>query len=45
MAYKGLGVSQDYYQAVYWFERSEDPMAKHFLGLCYYLGYGEYSEF
>ena len=40
MYYKGLGVPQSYEHAIEWFEQSNDPMATHFLGLCYYLGYG-----
>lgn len=40
MYFKGLGVGQDYTKAIHWFKQSTDPMAKHFLGLCYYQGYG-----
>jgi len=40
MYFKGLSVSQNYGKAIYWFEQSEDYMAKHYLGLSYYLGYG-----
>ena len=40
MYYKGLGIDQDYNQAVKWFKLSEDPMAKHWLGVCSYFGYG-----
>ncbi|WP_303315436.1 hypothetical protein Q4Q34_15205 [Flavivirga abyssicola] len=40
MYYKRFGVSQNYQKAVYWFERSEAPIARYFLGLCYYFGYG-----
>ncbi len=38
---KGLGsVQQDYFKAVKWFEQSKYPMAKHWLAICYYEGYG-----
>ncbi|GAB1857133.1 hypothetical protein MHTCC0001_19690 [Flavobacteriaceae bacterium MHTCC 0001] len=39
--FKGLGsVDQDYTQAVSWFEKSDYPMAKHWLAICYFYGYG-----
>jgi hypothetical protein len=38
---KGFGsIDQDYLKAVYWFEKSDYPMAKYWLGTCYYYGYG-----
>jgi len=38
---KGLGsIDQDYTQAVSWFEKSDYLMAKHWLAICYYFGYG-----
>ena len=38
---KGLGnTKQDYKKAVKWFEKSEYPMANHWLGICYLKGYG-----
>lgn len=38
---KGFGnIDQDYYEAVRWFEQSNHPMAKYWLGVCYYYGYG-----
>lgn len=38
---KGLGnINQDYSEAVKWFKKSEYPMAKHWLGVCYLKGYG-----
>ncbi len=38
---KGLGnVPQDYSKAISWFEKSNYPMAKHWLAKCYYHGYG-----
>lgn len=40
MAMKGFGVPQDYKKAVSWFMLSSFPMAKHWLGVCYYFGYG-----
>lgn len=41
MYLKGLGnVTQDYTQAIYWFEKSKYPMATYWLGYCYYHGYG-----
>lgn len=40
MYYKGLGVKQDYKKAIAWFKQSTDFMAQHYLGMCYYLGYG-----
>ncbi len=40
MHFKGFGVAQNYSKAVYWFQRSTDAMAQHFLGICYYFGYG-----
>lgn len=39
--YKGLGtLAQDYSEAVKWFQKSEYPMAVHWLAQCYYFGYG-----
>lgn len=38
--YKGFGVEQNYSEAVSWFEKSSYPMAKHFLAICHYFGYG-----
>lgn len=39
--YKGLGsIEQDYAAAVKWFKKSDYPMAKYWLGVCYYQGYG-----
>lgn len=41
MYYKGLGtLAQDYSEAVKWFQKSEYPMAVHWLAQCYYFGYG-----
>ncbi len=41
MYYKGLGtINQDYTEAVKWFNKSNHPMAKYWLGICYYNGYG-----
>jgi hypothetical protein len=38
---KGFGnIDQDYSKAVKWFEKSEHAMAKYWLGVCYYYGYG-----
>lgn len=38
---KGFGnIDQDYNKAVKWFSKSEYPMAKYWLGVCYYYGYG-----
>ncbi|MDO6676486.1 T9SS type A sorting domain-containing protein [Tenacibaculum sp. 1_MG-2023] len=38
---KGFGnIQQDYTKAVSWFEKSDYPMAKYWLGVCYYHGYG-----
>lgn len=38
---KGFGnIEQDYTKAVEWFEKSDYPMAKYWLGVCYYYGYG-----
>ncbi len=39
--FKGLGsIEQDYNKAVTWFQQSSYPMAKHWLGICHYFGYG-----
>ncbi|WP_010178990.1 T9SS type A sorting domain-containing protein [Aquimarina agarilytica] len=39
--FKGFGnIDQDYAKAIEWFKKSEYPMAKHFLGICNYFGYG-----
>ncbi|AZJ36643.1 T9SS type A sorting domain-containing protein [Tenacibaculum singaporense] len=41
MYLKGFGtVKQDYVKAINWFEKSDYPMAKYWLGVCYYYGYG-----
>ncbi|CAM1366600.1 conserved hypothetical protein [Tenacibaculum litopenaei] len=41
LSLKGLGnIQQDYQQAIHWFEKSNYPMAKYWLGICYYHGYG-----
>ena len=41
MFYKGLGdINQNYSRAVRWFEKTTHPMAKHWLGVSYYFGYG-----
>ncbi|MFL0116898.1 T9SS type A sorting domain-containing protein [Tenacibaculum maritimum] len=41
LSLKGLGnIEQDYQQAIYWFEKSNYPMAKYWLGVCYRYGYG-----
>lgn len=41
MHYKGLGgVKQSYIKAVRLFKKSDYPMAKHWLGVAYYFGYG-----
>ncbi|WP_428743079.1 T9SS type A sorting domain-containing protein [Tenacibaculum sp.] len=41
MYLKGFGtVKQDYNKAIKWFEKSNYPMAKYWLGVCYYHGYG-----
>lgn len=40
IALKGLGAPQNYEAAHAWFERSPDPMAKYWLGNCYYFGLG-----
>ena len=38
---KGLGnVDQDYTKAIKWFQKSQHPMAKYWLGVCNYYGYG-----
>ena len=38
---KGFGhIEQDYKKAVTYFKKSEYPMAKYWLGTCYYYGYG-----
>lgn len=38
---KGFGnIEQDYGKAVEWFEKSNHSMAKYWLGVCYYYGYG-----
>ncbi len=39
--YKGLGsVSQNYTKAIEWFNKTDYPMAKHFLAVCNYFGHG-----
>ena len=39
--FKGLGsIEQSYIQAVRWFAKSDYPMAKHWLAICNYFGYG-----
>ncbi len=41
MFLKGFGgENQDYKKAVKWFKKSDYPMAKHWLAVCYYFGYG-----
>ncbi len=41
MFFKGFGnETQDYKKAVRWFKKSDYPMAKHWLAVCYYFGYG-----
>ena len=40
MYYKGLGVAQDYQKAIKYFKASDYPMAKHWLGVANYFGYG-----
>lgn len=41
MHYKGLGnINQNYQKAVRLFEKSDSPMAKHWLGVAHYFGYG-----
>ena len=41
MFFKGFGnETQDYQKAVKWFRKSDYPMAKHWLAVCYYFGYG-----
>lgn len=40
MSMKGFGMQQDYKTAISWFTLSNFPMAKHWLGMCYYFGYG-----
>ncbi|WP_149025899.1 tetratricopeptide repeat protein [Polaribacter sp. BM10] len=38
---KGFGnINQDYNKAIKWFKQSNYPMAKYWLGVCYYYGYG-----
>jgi len=38
---KGFGdINQNYSKAVKWFKKSRHPMAKYWLGTCYYYGYG-----
>lgn len=38
---KGMGSSQqNYKKAIYWFRKSNHPMARYWLGVCYYYGYG-----
>lgn len=38
---KGFGnIDQNYTKAIKWFEKSQHPMAKYWLGVCYYYGYG-----
>ncbi len=38
---KGFGnIDQDYSKAVKWFQKTDHPMAKYWLGVCYYYGYG-----
>ena len=38
---KGLGnVAQNYEEAIKWFKKSDYSMAKYWLGVCYYKGYG-----
>jgi len=38
---KGYGeIDQNYSKAIKWFKKSNHPMAKYWLGACYYYGYG-----
>jgi hypothetical protein len=38
---KGFGeIEQDYKKATKYFEKSKNPMAKYWLGVCYFYGYG-----
>jgi|GEM_PF-1155866 len=38
---KGLGnIEQDYEKAIEWFKKTDYSMAKHWLAVCYYFGYG-----
>lgn len=38
---KGFGnITQNYEKATKWFKKSKHPMAKYWLGVCYYKGYG-----
>ncbi len=38
---KGLGTTEQSYQkATHWFQSSSYPMAKHWLAICHYFGYG-----
>jgi len=39
--FKGLGsVEQNYSKAIKWFKKTDFAMAKHYLAICYYFGYG-----
>jgi hypothetical protein len=41
MYLKGFGnIKQDYRKAIKWFRKSNHKMAKYWLGVCYYYGYG-----
>ncbi|MEE9377502.1 MAG: T9SS type A sorting domain-containing protein [Candidatus Lokiarchaeia archaeon] len=45
MFFKGFGnETQDYKKAVRWFKKSDTPMAKHWLAVCYYFGYGVHQN-
>ena len=42
---KGFGdIGQNYKNAIKWFEKSKHPMAKYWLGVCYYYGDGVYQN-
>lgn len=42
---KGLGnVEQDYQKAIEWFQKSNYPMAQHWLAKMYYFGYGVHQD-
>ncbi|UII79691.1 T9SS type A sorting domain-containing protein [Flagellimonas sp. CMM7] len=42
---KGLGnIKQDYLKAIEWFQKSDYPMARHWLAKMYYFGYGVHKD-
>ena len=42
---KGLGnIEQDYQKAIEWFQKSDYPMAQHWLAKMYYFGYGVHKD-